>query len=123
VIGRQRIPAACHGIADWHADHVTGDAAGFTARVAHVGFHPCFAARSPIARSRPLCSSAPITGAGSTVGHHTAYGPGSAPCIGPLSDLVGDFVAADLVIDAIVELGEPTPDVLALGAHRPDGRE
>gem|GEM_PF-6287073 len=35
----------------------------------------------------------------------------------PLSDLVSAVVAAGLVIDAIVELGEPTPDVLAIGAR------
>jgi hypothetical protein len=39
----------------------------------------------------------------------------------PLSDLVGAVVAAGLVLDAVVEFGEPTPDVLAIRAHRAAG--
>jgi hypothetical protein len=48
---------------------------------------------------------------------HTAYGPGRRCGARPLSDLVSVFVAAGLVIDAIVELAEPTPHVLAISGH------
>jgi SAM-dependent methyltransferase len=225
VIGRQRVPAAYDGIADWYADYVTGDAAGFTARVAQAlravlgpGAGACWdmacgtgvhadtirelgwtpvgtdisvgvlrhaARRMPVAlgdATRPPIRPGSVSAAVSMLCHTdlddyaaacraaaTALQPngrfahvGVHPCftgafadrsqpsnvlIGPgywrrerrfyawsphgvrakvgavhrpLSDLVGDVIAARLVLDAIVELGEPTPDVLAIGAHRRD---
>jgi SAM-dependent methyltransferase len=36
----------------------------------------------------------------------------------PLSDLIAVIIGAGLVIDLVVEVGAPTPDVLAIRAHR-----
>lgn len=36
-----------------------------------------------------------------------------------LGDLIGAITAAGMVVDAVVESGEPTPDVLAIQAHLP----
>ena len=37
----------------------------------------------------------------------------------PLSDLFAVIIGAGLVVDAVTEYGEPTPDILAIRAHRP----
>ncbi len=91
-------------------------------RFAHVGVHPCltgaFADRSDPTvavinpgywcRERRFDSWSP-RGVRARVGAVHV----------PLSDLAAEVVSAGLVVDAIVEVGDPTPDVLAIRAHRP----
>lgn len=37
----------------------------------------------------------------------------------PLASLLGAISNAGLVIDTVTEVGSPTPDILAVGAHKP----
>ncbi len=91
-------------------------------RFAHVGVHPCFigafADRADPARV--------VIGPGYWRRQRSfdAWCPhGVRARVGavhvPLSELVGAVIGAGLVLDAVVELGEPTPDVLGIRAHRP----
>jgi SAM-dependent methyltransferase len=224
VVAQQRRPAAYDDIADWYADYIAGDAAGFTARAGGMlvemlgrGSGPCWdlacgtgvyadtirelgwtpvgtdisagqlrraarcmpvvladAAHAPIkpgslgAVASILCHTDMEDYAGACQAAATALRPGGRfvhvgvhPCftgafadwsrrpdvvIGPgywrrdrrfeawtphgvrarvgavhrpLSDLVAAVVAAGLVLDAVAEFGDPTPDLLAMRAHRP----
>lgn len=92
-------------------------------RFAHVGVHPCFTGAFAD-RSRP---SEVLIGPGywRRDRRFTVWSPdGVRARVGavhrPLSDLVGAIIAAGLVLDAVVEVGDPTPDVLAIRAHRAD---
>jgi len=91
-------------------------------RFAHVGIHPCFSGAF-VDRSDP---GRLVTTPGywrrerrwsgwSAAGVRERVGAVHVP----LSELIEAMVAAGLVLDSVCEVGEPTPDVLALGAHRP----
>jgi SAM-dependent methyltransferase len=93
-------------------------------RFAHVGIHPCFCGAF-VDRSDP--DRLLVTpgywrrdrrfDGWSPAGIRARAGAAHLP----LSDLIGAVTGAGLVIDAVVELGEPTPDVLAIRAHKPLG--
>jgi SAM-dependent methyltransferase len=91
-------------------------------RLAHVGLHPCFigafADRSDPERVR----LAP--GYWHRERRFDAWCPhGVRARVGavhlPLSDLIGAILDAGMVIEKVIEMGEPTPDVLAIRARRP----
>jgi SAM-dependent methyltransferase len=91
-------------------------------RFAHVGVHPCFIGAFAD-RADP---DRVVLGPGYWRRERTfeAWNPqGVRARVGavhlPLSDLVGALTGAGLVLDAVVESGEPTPDLLAVRAHRP----
>lgn len=91
-------------------------------RLAHVGVHPCFCGAF-VDRSDPArlvttpgywrrerqCTGWSTTGVRARVGAVHL----------PLGDLLAAVTGAGLVVDTVCEVGEPTPDVLAIGASRP----
>lgn len=87
-------------------------------RFAHVGLHPCFAGAF-VTRETP---DRWVTTPGYWDRGRTFTGPpdGVRVRVGavhlPLSDLTAAILAAGLRIDAVHELGTPTPDVLAITA-------
>jgi SAM-dependent methyltransferase len=91
-------------------------------RFAHVGVHPCFIGAFAD-RSDPRRI---LIGPGywRRERRFDAWCPhGVRARVGavhlPLSDLVAAVTGAGLILDEVVEVGEPTPDVLAVRAHRP----
>lgn len=111
-----------HTDIDDYADVCASAAAALAhgGRFAHVGLHPCF------------CGAFADRSDPERVILHPGYwrrerrydgwsASGVRARVGalhlPLSDLVMAITAAGLVVDAVVEVGEPTPDVLAIGAH------
>jgi SAM-dependent methyltransferase len=91
-------------------------------RFAHVGVHPCFVGAFADRSRRDQVLVAP--GYWRRERSFDAWCPhGVRARVGavhlPLSDLLTAIAATGLVIDTVVETGEPTPDVLAIGAHRP----
>jgi SAM-dependent methyltransferase len=91
-------------------------------RFAHVGIHPCFV--GPFVdgsdRSRLITTSGYWTRERATAGWTSS---GIRSRVGavhrPLSDIVNAITSAGLTIDRVEEAGDPTPDVLAIGAYRP----
>lgn len=88
---------------------------------AHVGVHPCFCGHFAD-RSQP--DQVVISSGYWSKDRHDGWSPdGVRSRVGalhlPLSALVAAITAAGLRIDAVIEIGEPSPDVLAIGAHRP----
>jgi SAM-dependent methyltransferase len=90
-------------------------------RFAHVGVHPCFTGAFADRADPDRVVLGP--GYWRRERRFEAWSPhGVRARVGavhlPLSDLVGAVTAAGLLLDTVVEVGEPTPDVLAIGAHR-----
>jgi SAM-dependent methyltransferase len=91
-------------------------------RFAHVGVHPCFAGAFADWSDPERVLIAP--GYWRRERSFEAWSPhGVRARVGaihlPLSDLLATILAAGLVLDTVVEAREPTPDLLALGAHKP----
>jgi SAM-dependent methyltransferase len=122
------VPAAvsmcCHTDVDDYGELCRAVAATLApgGRFAHVGVHPCFvggfADRSDPERT--------VISPGYWRRERTFEGwsqSGVRVRVGavhlPLGDLIGAITAAGLVVDAVVEVGAPIPDVLGVAAHRP----
>ena len=91
-------------------------------RFAHVGVHPCFVGAFVDRSNGRRVLIEP--GYWRRERRFEAWTPdGVRVRVGathlPLGELLGVVIAAGLVVDAVVELGEPTPDILAIQAHRP----
>jgi SAM-dependent methyltransferase len=112
----------CHTDVDDYAAVCRAAATALVAggRFAHVGVHPCFCGAF-VDRSN---SEHLITTPGywrSAVRRlvtHRRAGAGRRTHL-PLSDLIAAVTGAGLVLDMVIEAGEPTPDVLAIRAHKP----
>jgi SAM-dependent methyltransferase len=91
-------------------------------RFAHVGVHPCFVGAFA---DRADPDRAVITPGywrrersfASWNSHGVRARVGAVHL--PLADLLAAVLDAGLVLDAVLESGEPTPDILAISAHRP----
>jgi SAM-dependent methyltransferase len=114
----------CHSDIEDYAAVCRGAAAALVpgGRFVHVGIHPCFtgafADRSEPARvvvGRGYWRRERRFDAWSPYGVRARVGATHLP----LSDLVNAVVGAGLRIEEVIEAGEPTPDVLAIRAHRP----
>lgn len=114
----------CHTDVEDYAALCRSAAAALTAggRFAHVGVHPCFCGAF-VDRSDP---ERLVTSTGywrrdrrfdgwSSSGVRARVGAVHLP----LTDLIAAVTSAGLVVDAVIEAGEPTPDVLAIRAHNP----
>jgi SAM-dependent methyltransferase len=91
-------------------------------RFAHVGIHPCFIGAFVDRSDQQRLIIRP--GYWRRDRRFEAWCPhGVRARVGavhlPLGDLIGAVTAAGLALDAAIEVGEPTPDVLAIQAHRP----
>lgn len=113
----------CHTDVDDYAALCRAAAAALAAggRFAHVGVHPCFCGAF-VDRSDPdrLITT---TGYWRRDRRFGGWSPtGVRARVGavhlPLSDLTAAVTAAGLVLDAVIEAGEPTPDVLAIRAQK-----
>jgi SAM-dependent methyltransferase len=126
-IGSGTVPAIvsvnCHTDIDDYAAACRAASAALVAggRFAHVGLHPCFVGAFADRTDPNRVAISP--GYWRRERRFEAWCPhGVRARVGavhlPLSDLVGALLDAGLTVDAVVEVGEPTPDVLAVGAHR-----
>jgi SAM-dependent methyltransferase len=91
-------------------------------RFAHVGVHPCFVGAFVDWSDEQRVLVKP--GYWRRDRRFEAWSPnGVRVRVGafhlPLSDLMAAVIDAGLVVDTVVELREPTPDILAIRAHRP----
>ncbi len=117
------VSVMCHTDIDDYAAlcRAVASALALGGRFAHVGVHPCFVGAFAD-RSDP--DRAVITpGYWRRDRRFEAWSPhGVRARVGathlPISDLVRALRTAGLVIDDVAESGEPTPDILAIAAHR-----
>jgi hypothetical protein len=115
----------CHTDVDDYAALCRAAATALVAggRFAHVGVHPCFCgAFVDRADSEHLITT---PGYWRRARRFDAWSPnGVRARVGathlPLSDLIAAVTGAGLVLDMVIETGGPTPDVLAIQAHKPD---
>lgn len=113
----------CHTDVDDYAAVCRAAASALTpgGRFVHVGVHPCFAGAF-VDRSDPdrLIMTAGYWRRDRRYDGWSATGVRAR--VGavhlPLSDLIMAVTAAELIIDAVTEVGAPTPDVLAIRAHK-----
>jgi SAM-dependent methyltransferase len=130
VVRPGSIPAVasvlCHSDLDDYSAVCRTAAAALRAggRFAHVGVHPCFCGGFVDRSNSEQLIITP--GYWRRDRQFESWSPhGVRARVGathlPLSDLVTAVAAAGLTIDSIIEAGEPTPDVLAIGAHKPSG--
>jgi SAM-dependent methyltransferase len=92
-------------------------------RFAHVGVHPCFCGAFVDRSNSEQLITTP--GYWRRDRRFDAWSPNGVQArVGathlPLSDLIAAVTGAGLVLDMAIEAGEPTPDVLAIRAHKPD---
>jgi SAM-dependent methyltransferase len=113
----------CHTDIDDYSAVCRSAAAALTpgGRFAHLGVHPCFV--GPFADRSDLHRVTISQGYWQRERSFEAWSPtGVRARVGathlPVSELVGAIVAAGLTIDAVVEAGEPTPDILGIRAHK-----
>jgi SAM-dependent methyltransferase len=90
-------------------------------RFAHVGLHPCFIGAFADWTDRERVIIRP--GYWNRERSFDAWCPtGVRARVGavhlPLSELLGAVIDAGMVIDEVLEFGEPVPDILAIRAHR-----
>ncbi len=118
------VSVLCHTDVDDYAAVCRAAAAALVpgGRFAHVGVHPCFTGAFAD-RSDPFDVRL-RAGYWRRERRFDAWSPhGVRAKVGathlPVSDLVAAVVAAGLVLDSMIEVGEPTPDVLAIAAHLP----
>jgi hypothetical protein len=91
-------------------------------RFAHVGVHPCFCGAFVDRSDSEHLITTP--GYWRRDRRFDAWSPnGVRARVGathlPLSDLIAAVTGAGLVLDMVIEAGEPTPAVLAIRAHKP----
>lgn len=131
VIRPGSVPAVasvlCHTDIDGYAAVCRTAAAALApgGRFAHVGVHPCFCGAFVDRSNSEHLIITP--GYWRQDRRFDAWSPnGVRARVGaihlPLSTLIAAVTSAGLVLDAIIEAGEPTPDVLAIGAHKPPRR-
>jgi hypothetical protein len=93
-------------------------------RFAHVGVHPCFCGAFVDRSDSEQLIITP--GYWRRDRRFQTWSPhGVRARVGathlPLGDLIATVTTVGLTIDSVIEAGEPTPDVLAIRAHKPNG--
>jgi len=90
-------------------------------RFVHVGVHPCFIGAFVDGSDPERLVTTP--GYWRRARTHAGWADGIRARVGAVHLTLGDLfqavTAAGLMVDTVQELGEPTPDVLAIGAYKP----